>query len=142
MAKFLGGVDEMARALALLNKDERGRILKDVAKQDPALCERIIQKLVSLNDLVLLSPKMMSYFLSQVELLKLGQALKLYPQDLREHLYMRVSTRMAQELKQIIEVDKIPASKAQESHLHIMSILRKLIDEGKIVIRKDDEEIV
>lgn len=142
MPKFQGGIDEMARALALLNKAEKDRILKDVAAKDPILSKRIQDKLYSLDDLRHLSPKMMSFFLGQVDLTKLGQALKLYPVELREHLYMRVSTRMAQDLKEIIEVKKIPASKAQESHIHVMNIMRQLIDEGKIIIRKDDEEIV
>lgn len=141
MPKFQGGVDEMARALALLTKLERDRILKEVASKDAGLSQRILEKLYSLEDLKYLSPKMMSAFLKEVDLTKLGQALKLYSNELWDYLYMRVSSRMAQELKETIEHAKIPASKAQESHLHIMSIFRKLLDEGKIVIRKDDETI-
>ncbi len=139
MAKFQGGLGEMIKALSLLDKDERDRLLKNLALKDQALAQIINSQLYSLEDLRYISPKMLVEFLRSTDLTKLGHALKLYSEETREHLYMRVSDSMATEMRDACEHDKIPKSLAQEEHATIMEIFRKMIDSGKIIISKDDK---
>ncbi|EQC46024.1 FliG C-terminal domain-containing protein [Bacteriovorax sp. Seq25_V] len=139
MAKFQGGLGEMIKALSLLSKDERDKLLKNLALKDQALADIIKSQLNSLEDLRYISPKMLVEFLRAVDLKKLGHALKLYPEDVRNHLYMRVSDSMGQEMKEACEQEKIPKSQAQEEHGLIMEVFRRMIDEGKIIISKDDK---
>lgn len=138
MAKFQGGVEEIAKAIALMPLSERKVLLSEMAKRDPSMAKLIESKLYSLEDLRYITSKMMADFLREIKIKDLGISLKLYPEDLKRHLCDRVSKSMKEELIHFCENEKIPLSKVEEIHSGLLGLFRRMIDKGSLIISKSD----
>lgn len=141
MAKFQGGLVEMIKAISLLDAQEREKLLKNIALKDPKMAQEIEARLYSLEDLLFLSPQMLSAFLREISVSDLALGLKLYEEAFRQEFYQKLPSSLVRDLKDQIENTKVPKSKANESHQKVVLKIKNLVDQGKLIIRKNDRDI-
>jgi flagellar motor switch protein FliG len=141
MAKFQGGLDEMIKALQLMMPGERKRLIDGLAEKDPEMAQLIQSKLYSLENLKDISPKMLVEYLREVNLSELALALKLYSEELQQYLMSKVSKSMAQDILEVLEGPKRRQSECEEAESKVLGIFRKMIDEERIIISKDDKMV-
>lgn len=141
MAKFQGGLDEIIKALQLMSSNERKRLINDLAQKDPNMAEAIKSRLYNLEDLKYLTPQMLVEFLRSIKINDLALSLRLYSNELCESIIARVSSRMGNEIKDIVNGPKRKVSEVEEAEARVLSTLRNMIEQGKIVISKDDDYV-
>jgi flagellar motor switch protein FliG len=139
MAKFQGGLQEMIKAIELMDGPQRDRLMIELAKRDPEMVRLIKSSLHSLSDLQYLTPKMFVDFLTNIKVEDLALALKLESKDLQEHIKCRLSSRNAQLIDDVLSGPKHKKSLCVEAEARILSIMRKMIDDKTIIISKDDQ---
>jgi len=141
MAKFQGGLDEMIKALQIMMPMERKSLLENLSKKDPEMASLIQSKLYSLDNLMDITPKMLVDFLREVKLDELSLALRLHGPELQAHLLNGVSKSMAQDIQDILNGPKRRQSECEEAENKVLTVFRKMIDEEKIIISKDDKMV-
>lgn len=141
MGNFQGGLDEMIKALQLMMPGERKNLLEALAKKDPEMAQLIQSKLYTLDNLKDITPKMLVEYLREVNLNELALALKLHSEDLQEYLISKVSKSMAQDIKDILNGPKRRQSECEEAENKVLAIFRKMIDEERLIISKDDKMV-
>ncbi len=141
MAKFQGGLDEMVKALQLMSTTERKTLLQNLANKDPAMANAIESKLFTLEQLTDISPKMLVEFLREIKLTDLALALKIYSKDLQDYLLANVSKSMATDINDVLNGPKRRQSECDEANALVLSVFRKMIDDERIILSKDDKMV-
>ena len=140
--KIGGGVEEAAKILANMPVTERDRLLKGILEKDPVLAEEIKKHLVSLEDLVYLTPKMLQELLREISIDDLGLALRISSGELREFILNNVSKNNVKELNEILNGPPRDVSIIQEAEARILDVVRQKIDKGEIVLSSDNNYYV
>lgn len=126
--------------VSALPPESRDSVLKLLAEKDSVLASYLKSNLISLEDLQYLSIKMLVSFLREISLKDLGLALKISSKELKEFLFKNVSSSMKLEIEETLNGKLVPVSKAYEAQEKILIILRKRLEEGKMVINKDKND--
>lgn len=144
MAKFKGGPLEAAKMLAGLDRQQRENVLKEIAAKNPEMAALLRQNMVTFEDLQFLTVKMLQDFLREIDLKKLGLALRVGSEELRSHILSHVSSGMRGDIEETLNGPPQPVSKVNEVVGEIMQVVHRMVDTGKLVIRRgqEDEELV
>jgi flagellar motor switch protein FliG len=138
--KVKGGIKEAARLLSALTAKNRKRVLEIISKEDFAMAQMLEKNMVSLEDLKFLSVKMLQELLREISLQELGTAMRISTIELREFILSNISKSMALELSEILSAPPVPSSKINESSDRVLAVLRRKIETGEIVLKKDGED--
>ncbi len=141
MAKFQGGFEAIIKALQLMTSAERKRIISDMAKKDSAMAAAIESKLFGIRDLENITDKMLVEFLQNVDLIDLALSMKLQSEDFVKSFLVRLPSRMAVEIKETMDLKKVPKRDAEASEQKVLKVFRQMIDQGKLIISNDDEYV-
>ena len=139
----LGGIREAARLLGGLDMAAQEKVLAIIAKQDVALAERLRQNMVIFEDLQYLTVSMLQELLREIKLEDMGLALRIGSQKLRDHILNNISSRMKQDILDILQGPPQQVTKVQEAAERIMEVVRHKIAQGELVLdRTGSEEYV
>ena len=86
-----------------------------IAKQDPDMAELLQKNMVLMEDLVLLTVKMIQELLREIKLSDLGLALRIASPELKEHFLNNVSKSMKEEILDVLNGPPQPVSKVQDA---------------------------
>ena len=119
-------------------------IIEALEDDDPELAEEIKKKLFIFEDIVLLSDKDIQKVLREVDTQELAKALKGVDPEVQEKIFRNQSKRASALLKEEMEfMGPIRLRDVEECQQKIVNIIRKLEDQGDIVIaRAGEDEIV
>lgn len=135
-------IDVAADMLNGLPKDQKEKVLKLMKEKDPNMAGLIEANLFRLENLTLMTPKMLPDFLKAIELKDLALALKLEDQKVQDFFFQSLSKRMSEELKDLIQNSKVPRSQAEEASRKICEASKDLIERGVLVLDSSGDEIV
>lgn len=138
--KFQGGVKEAAKMLAGLAPDDRRRVFDEITSRDPQMAEALKNNMVSFEDLIYLTPKMLVELLREINISDLGMALRIASQELKSFILTNVSKGIRQDIEDILLGPLQPVSKVQESAEKIMTIVRSKVDKGELVLKEGGSE--
>lgn len=136
MMKKLGGVREAAEILAGLDSAARNRIIETIAEQNPELAEALKKNMVIFEDLQYITVNMLAELLREIDLKDLGMALRIGSPELREHILKNISSRMAQEITEILKGPPQPVPKVQDIVEKIMKVVRRKVEKGELILSK------
>ena len=139
---FKAGVKEAAKMLSGLDFENRERVLGIIAKQDPQMAEILKKYMVTLEDLQLLTVSMMQELLKEIDINKLGLALRIGTQELRSHFLNNVSSTIRKDIEDVLNGPPRPVSEVQQAAESILEVVRVKVDKGEIVLKSDDEVLV
>ena len=130
-----GGIEAAAKIINFSNNSIEKKILETIKEKDADLLLAIQDRMFIFDNLILSDERALQTLLREVEEEVLALALKGADEVLRDKLLSCMSKRAASNIKDEIEVmGPVRLSEVQEAQKTIVSVARKLSDEGKIVL--------
>lgn len=140
-----GGVDSIVEVLNLADRATEKTIIEALEEEDPELAEEIKKRMFVFEDIVLLDDKSIQKVLREVDTNDLSKGLKSVDEEVQEKIFRNMSKRAVALLKEDMEyMGPIRLHDVEEAQQKVVSIIRKLEDDGEIVIARagEDEMVV
>lgn len=139
----LGGVTTIAEMINSLDTKTMNSILSRMQDKDPLLAEEIRQHIFTFTDIVQIDDRGIQLIMREVPNEKLMLALKSAPEELRQKIYSAMSERAALMLQEDLEaLGPQKVSDIEKAQREIVKIIRRLEEEGKVVIGVGEEDEV
>lgn len=142
MGEFQGGIKGAAEMLAGLDLKSRQRVLEEIRSKDPNMAELLEKNMITFEDLVYLTPKMMVELLREIDLQKLALGLRLGSEKLKSHFLNNVSKGAREDIEDILMGPPQSVQKVEEAVEEVMEVVRAKVDRGELVLRDDSDEYV
>jgi len=137
----MGGIRAAAEILNFLPGAVETQILDAIREADGELAQTILDEMFVFENLLELDDRSIQLVLREVQSESLIVALKGCSNDLREKIFKNMSQRAADMLRDDLDAKgPVKLSEVETEQKEILKIVRKLADEGQIVIGAKGEE--
>ncbi len=137
----MGGVKTAAEIINMMGTQIESSVIESIRDFDPELAQKIMDKMFIFEDLLKLDGKAIQLVLKEVATDQLIVALKGATTELRELVLSNMSSRAAEALREDLEArGPIRLSEVEAQQKEILKVVRRLSDEGQIVIGTGGEE--
>ncbi len=137
----MGGVQITAEILNLMGGQVETSALASIREYDPELAQRIQDKMFVFDNLLALDDRSIQVLLREVQSESLIIALKGTNQELKDKIFRNMSQRAAEMLRDDLEAKgPVRLSEVEAEQREILKIVRRLADEGQIVIATGGDE--
>lgn len=131
----LGGIKTAAEMINLMGTAIEGTVIEAIRSHDPDLAQKIVDKMFVFDDLSRLDNKAIQLVLKEVSSDTLIAALKGAQPELKEKILGNMSSRAAETLREDLESrGPMRLSEVEAQQKEVLKIVRRLADEGQIVI--------
>ncbi len=131
----LGGVQTAADIINLMGTAIETTVIESIRLQDADLAQKIMDKMFTFEDLLKMDNKSIQMILKEVSTDALVIALKGASAELKELILGNMSSRAAEGLREDLESrGPVRLSEVEGQQKEILKIVRRLSDEGSIVI--------
>ena len=131
----LGGVKTAAEIINMMGTQIETTVIDAIREHDSDLAQKIMDKMFTFEDLTKLDGKSVQQVLKEVSTDSLVIALKGATTELRELILSNMSTRAAEGLRDDLESrGPVRLSEVEAQQKEILKVVRRLSDEGSIVI--------
>ena len=131
----LGGVKTAAEIINQLGNVLETNVLDYVRESDADLAQKLMDNMFGFDDLIKLDDKGIQAVLKEVQSESLVLALKGATPELRDKVFKNMSSRAAETLKEDLEGrGPVRVSDVEAEQKEILKVVRRLVDEGQIVI--------
>uniref|UniRef100_UPI0035B3C947 flagellar motor switch protein FliG n=1 Tax=Hylemonella sp. TaxID=2066020 RepID=UPI0035B3C947 len=131
----LGGIKTAAEMINLMGTVIEGTVLESIRSHDPDLAQKIMDKMFVFDDVMKLDDKAIQMILKEVASESLIVALKGASPELRDKFLSNMSSRAAESLREDLESrGPMRLSEVEAQQKELLKIVRRLADEGQIVI--------
>ena len=139
-----GGVESIVEILNLVDRSTEKVIIESLEEEDPELAEDIKKWMFVFEDIVMLDDRAIQKVMREVDTAELAKALKAVDSEVQDKIFRNMSKRAAALLKDDMEyMGPIRMKDVEESQQRIVSIIRKLEEQGEIVVaRAGEDELV
>jgi flagellar motor switch protein FliG len=139
-----GGIDSVVEILNLVDRGTEKTIIEALEEEDPELAEEIKKRMFVFEDIVLLDDRAIQKVLREVDNQDLAKALKSVDTEVQDKIFKNMSKRAANLLREDMDfMGPIRLKDVEDSQQKIVNIIRKLEDQGDIVVaRAGEEELV
>jgi len=137
----LGGIKTAAEILNMLGTAVETSVLDFVREADGELAQKIMDNMFVFDDLEKIDDKGFQALLKEVQSDQLVLALKAASPELREKVFRNMSSRAAETLKEDLESrGPVRLSEVEAEQKEMLKIVRRLVDEGQIVLAGGGDE--
>ena len=129
----------------VMNHVDRSTERDELNMKNPQLAEDVRKLMFVFEDIAYLDPLSVQRFLREIDTKDLSVALKVANKDVTNTIFSNMSGRMRESIQSDMEyLHNIRMSDVEEAQQRIVAVIRRLEEEGEIVISKDgkDEIIV
>jgi len=138
-----GGIAAVADLVNNLDKKTMNSVMTRLEDKDPILAEEIRQHMFTFTDIAKIDDRGIQQILREIPNDKLILALKSAPEELRERIFRSMSERASQLLREDLEaLGPQRVSDVESAQRDIVRIVKRLEEEGKIIIGASDEQDV
>ena len=131
----LGGVKAAAEIINLLGTSVETAVLDFIRDADSDLAQKIMDNMFTFDDLEKIDDKGIQSLLKEVQSESLVIALKGAKPELREKVFKNMSTRAAETLREDLDSrGPVRVSEVESEQKEMLKIVRRLVDEGQIVL--------
>ena len=131
----LGGIKTAAEMINLMGASIEGTVIESIRNHDPELAQKIMDKMFVFDDLIKLDSKSIQMVLKEVASDALIAALKGAQPELKEKILANMSSRAAETLREDLDAKgPMRLSEVESQQKEILKTVRRLADEGQIVI--------
>ncbi len=139
----VGGVDYIAEVMNNIDRSNEKYIFDELSKKDIKLADEIRNKMFVFEDIIMLDDRGVQEFLREVETQDIVYALKGSTQEVSNIIFSNMSSRMAETVKSELEFTyNVRLKDVEEAQQKIVGVIRRLEEEGRLVINKGGEEII
>ncbi len=137
----MGGVRAAAEILNYVGTANETAIIASVRDYDPELAQKIQDEMFVFENILDIDDRSIQLLLREVQSESLIIALKGTSEELREKIFKNMSQRAAEMLRDDLEAKgPVRISEVEAEQKEILKVVRKLADEGQIVIGGAGEE--
>lgn len=137
----LGGAKTAAEILNMLGNAIETSVLDFVREADNDLAQKIMDNMFTFDDLEKVDDKGIQALMKEVQSESLVIALKGATPALREKIFRNMSTRAAESLREDLESrGPVRLSEVEAEQKEMLKIVRRLVDEGQIVLAGGGDE--
>ena len=137
----LGGVKTAAEILNMLGSAVETSVLDFVRETDSDLAQKIMDNLFTFDDVEKIDDKGIQALMKEVQSDSLIVALKGATPALRDKIFKNMSTRAAETLKEDLDArGPVRLSEVEAEQKEMLKIVRRLVDEGQIVLAGGGDE--
>jgi flagellar motor switch protein FliG len=138
------GVLALANILNQVDGTTEESVIAFIEEEDPALAEKIRQKMFIFEDLLQIEDKGFREILQNVDNQTVAKALKTASEEMKEKIFGNLSERAAEMLREDFEVmGPVRLKEVEEAQQEIIKAAKKLESEGRIVLAgKGKEDIL
>ncbi|TVQ21214.1 MAG: flagellar motor switch protein FliG [Spirochaetaceae bacterium] len=139
-----GGVESIVEILNLVDRSTEKKIIENLEEEDPELAEDIKKRMFVFEDIVMLDDRAIQKVLREVDVSEMAKALRSVDTEVQDKIFRNMSKRASQLLKEDMEyMGPTRMKDVEESQQKIVSIIRKLEEQGEIVVaRAGEDELV
>src|SRR6185369_975083 len=131
----MGGVRTVAEILNFIGATNKTSIVDAIREYDPDLAQKILDEMFVFENLMDIDDRSIQLILREVQSDSLILALKGASPDLREKIFKNMSQRAAEMLREDLESKgPVRLSEVEAEQKEILKIVRRLADEGQIVL--------
>ncbi|HUX21857.1 MAG TPA: flagellar motor switch protein FliG [Spirochaetia bacterium] len=136
-----GGVENIVEILNMVDRSTEKTIIESLEEEDPELAEEIKKRMFVFEDIVLLDDRAIQKVLREVDTAELAKALRGVEAEVQDKIFRNMSKRAAALLKEEMEyMGPVRLKDVEETQQKIVSIIRKLEDQGEIVVARSGED--
>ncbi len=138
-----GGVGSIVDILNLVDRTTEKTIIESLEEEDPELAEEIKKRMFVFEDIIMLDDRAVQRVMREVDTAELAKALKAVDPEVQDKIFRNMSKRAAALLKEDMDfMGPTRRKDVEESQQKIVSIIRKLEEQGEVVIARSGEEDV
>lgn len=140
----MGGVQMAADILNFMGGVVEASVITNVREYDPELAQKIQDKMFTFDNILDIDDRGIQLLLREIQSDQLITALKGTSQPLRDKVFKNMSQRAGEMLREDLEArGPVRLSEVEAEQKEILKIVRRLADEGQIVLGgKGDEGLV
>ena len=132
-----GGVDAIVSILNAVDRGTEKRIMEALEIEEPELAEEIRKKMFVFEDILLLDDRAIQRVQRDVDNNELAKDLKGANEEVQNCIFRNMSSRLATMVKEDMEyMGPVRMKDVEESQQVIVGIIRKLEDQGDIVVSR------
>lgn len=133
----VGGVDYVAHVMNNLDRTSEKNIFDGLSAYDQDLADEIRKRMFVFEDIIAMDDRSVQRFVRDCDPRDLVLALKLANEEVANKLFNCMSTRMAQNIRDDLEItNNVRMKDAEEAQQRIVGIIRDLEEKGEIIIVK------
>jgi flagellar motor switch protein FliG len=137
----LGGVKAAAEILNMLGSSVETSVLDFVRENDNDLAQQIMDNMFTFDDVEKIDDKGIQSLLKEVQSESLVIALKGATPGMRDKVFRNMSSRAAETLKEDLDTrGPVRLSEVEAEQKELLKIVRRLVDEGQIVLAGGGDE--
>ncbi len=139
-----GGINAVVEIINRVDRSTEKTIMEALEVQDPELAEEIKKLMFVFEDIVVIDDRSVQRVLREVESQDLALALKGASNEVSQKIFLNMSSRASEMLKEDIEfMGPVRLRDVEEAQQRIVNIIRRLEDAGEIVVaRGGGDEVV
>ena len=133
----VGGIDYVADVMNNLDRTSEKNIFDGLADRDQELVDEIRKRMFVFEDIITMDDRSVQRFVRDCDPRDLVLSLKAANAEVANKLFANMSTRMAQSIKDDLEItSNVRMKDVEEAQQRIVGIIRKLEEDGEIIILK------
>ncbi|MBQ3076360.1 MAG: flagellar motor switch protein FliG [Clostridia bacterium] len=137
----VGGIDYVADVMNNLDRASEKNIFDGLAAYDQELADEIRKRMFVFEDIITMDDRSIQRFVRDCDARDLVLALKGSNAEVAEKLFANMSTRMAQNIKDDLEItSNVRIKDVQDAQQRIVDIIRDLEEKGEIIILKGGKD--
>ncbi|MDR3220674.1 MAG: flagellar motor switch protein FliG [Candidatus Accumulibacter sp.] len=131
----MGGVRTVAEILNYMGSANETTVIDSIREYDPDLAQRILDEMFVFENLLDIDDRSIQLLLREIQSDSLILAMKGASEELREKIFKNMSQRAAEMLREDLESrGPVRVSEVENEQKEILKIVRRLADEGQIVL--------
>lgn len=137
----LGGVRAAAEILNFMSGEQEGSVMDNIKNYDNDMAQKIMDEMFVFDNVIDIDDRGIQLLLREVQSEMLIIALKGASQDLREKIFRNMSQRAGEMMREDLESKgPVRLSEVEAQQKQILQIVRRLSDEGQIVLGGKGED--
>ncbi|MGL5972925.1 MAG: flagellar motor switch protein FliG, partial [Oscillospiraceae bacterium] len=137
----LGGVEYIADIMNNVDRSTEKQILDELSNKNPNLADEIKKLMFVFEDIVFIDDMSIQRFLREIDSKDLSVALKVSNEEVKDCIFRNMSSRVREQTQADIEyLHNVRMRDVEEAQQKIVSVIRKLEEEGEVVISKGGKD--
>ena len=137
----VGGIDYVAAIMNNIDRASEKNIFDGLSEHDQVLADEIRKRMFVFEDIITMDDRSVQRFLRDCDPRDVVLSLKSANSDVANKLFSNMSTRMAQNIKDDLEITtNVRMRDVEEAQQRIVDVIRDLEEKGVIVIMKGGKD--
>jgi len=139
----VGGIDYIANVMNHIDRSNEKLIFDELGRKDAELADTIRKKMFVFEDIITMDDRSIQRFIRECDMRDMVYALKNANEQITSVIFSNMSARMKDSIQSDMEVTvNVRLKDVEEAQQRIVGIIRRLEEEGELIINKGGKDDV